>query len=54
MVRRLLGVAMLLIGVGGMVLAILGGRMGHRLVDSIAANFYQTLGLTSPSLDAIA
>ena len=54
MVQRLLGVVMLLIGVGGIVLAILGARMGHRLVDSIAANFDQTLELTSQSLDTVA
>lgn len=53
MVRRLLGVVMLLIGVGGIVLAFFGARMGHRLVDSIAANFDQTLELTSQSLDTV-
>lgn len=53
MVRRLLGVVMLLIGLGGIVLAILGARMGHRLVDRIATNFDETLQLTSQSLDTV-
>ncbi|MCB8981135.1 MAG: hypothetical protein H6657_27335 [Ardenticatenaceae bacterium] len=53
MVRRLLGVVMLVIGVGGIVLAILGARLGHSLVDRIATNFDQTLQLTSQSLDTV-
>lgn len=53
MVRRLLGVVMLLIGLGGIVLAIFGARMGYRLVDRIATNFDETLQLTSQSLDTV-
>ena len=53
MVRRLLGVVMLVIGVGGIVLAIIGARLGHSLVDRIATNFDQTLQLTSQSLDTV-
>lgn len=53
MVRRFLGIVMLLIGVGGIVLAIWGARLGHRLVDRIAANFDQTLELTSQSLETV-
>ena len=53
MFRRFLGVLMLLIALGGVALAIFGIRLGHRLVDNVAANFDQTLQLTSQSLDTV-
>ncbi len=53
MFRRFLGVLMLLIAIGGVGLAFFGVRFGHRLVDNVAANFDQTLQLTSQSLDAV-
>ncbi len=54
MFKRVLGLLMLLIAVGGIVLAVAGARLGHRLVDRVAANFDQTLQLTSQSLDTVA
>lgn len=53
MFKRFLGLLMLLIAVGGIVLAFFGARLGHRLVDRVAANFDQTLQLTSQSLDTV-
>ena len=53
MVRRFLGLLMLLIAIGGIILAVFGARLGHRLVDRVAANFDQTLQLTSQSLDTV-
>jgi uncharacterized protein YoxC len=53
MFRRFLGVVMLLIAVGGVGLAFIGVRVGHRLVDNVATNFDQTLQRTSQSLDTV-
>ena len=53
MFRRFLGLLMLLIAVGGIFLAVFGARLGYGLVDRIAANFDQTLQLTSQSLDTV-
>ncbi len=53
MFRRFLGMLMLLIAVGGIGLSLFGIRLGHGLIDSIAANFDQTLQLTSQSLDTV-
>ncbi len=53
MFKRFLGLLMLLIAVGGIALAFFGARLGHRLVDRVAANFDQTLLLTSQSLDTV-
>lgn len=53
MFRRFLGVLMLVIAFGGVVLAVFGVRVGHRLVDNVATNFDQTLQLTSQSLDTV-
>ncbi len=51
MFRRFLGLLMLVIGLGGIVIAVLGVRLGHQTVDSVAASLDQTLLLTSQSLD---
>ncbi|MEZ4593528.1 MAG: hypothetical protein R3D55_20655 [Chloroflexota bacterium] len=53
MFRRFLGLLVLLIGVGGIVIALFGARLGHQLVDRIAANFEATLQRTSDSLDLV-
>ena len=53
MFRRFLGMLMLLIAIGGIGLALFGIRLGHGLIDSVAANFDQTLQLTSQSLDTV-
>jgi methyl-accepting chemotaxis protein len=53
MFKKILGLLMLLIAVGGVGLAVFGARFGHRLVDQVAANFDQTLQLTSQSLDTV-
>lgn len=53
MVRRFIGLLMLLIAFGGIVLAVFGARLGYRLVDRVATNFDQTLQLTSQSLDTV-
>ena len=53
MFRRILGLLMLLIGIGGIGIAILGAQTGHQLVDRVGTNFEQTLTLTSDSLDTV-
>ena len=53
MFRRILGLLMLLIGIGGIGIAIVGAQMGHQLVDRVGTNFEQTLTLTSDSLDTV-
>ena len=53
MFRRILGLLMLLIGIGGVGIAIFGAQMGHQLVDRVGTNFEQTLTLTSDSLDTV-
>lgn len=53
MFRRFLGLLMLIIAFGGIALAVFGARLGHALVDRVAANFEQTLLLTSQSLDTV-
>jgi len=53
MFKRFLGLLMLVIAIGGIVLAAFGARLGHQLVDRVAANFDQTLQLTSQSLDTV-
>ena len=53
MFRRILGLLMLLIGIGGIGIAIFGAQMGHQLVDRVGTNFEQTLTLTSDSLDTV-
>lgn len=44
---------MLLIGLGGIGIAVMGARLGHQLVDRVAANFEETLKQTSDSLDLV-
>lgn len=51
MFRRFLGLLMLLIAVGGIILALIGIRFGHQLVDNTAAKLDQTLLQTSQSLE---
>jgi uncharacterized protein YoxC len=53
MFRRFVGLLMLIIAIGGIGLAIFGARWGHQVVDRVAANFEQTLTLTSESLDTV-
>ena len=53
MFRRILGLLMLLIGIGGIGIAILGAQTGHQLVDRVGTNFEQTLTLTCDSLDTV-
>ena len=53
MFRRILGLLMLLIGIGGIGIASFGAQMGHQLVDRVGTNFEQTLTLTSDSLDTV-
>lgn len=53
MFRRFLGLLMLLIGIGGIGIAVIGARLGHQLVDRVASNFEATLQRTSGSLDLV-
>lgn len=53
MFRRFLGVLMLMIGIGGIGIAVFGARLGHQFVEQVAANFEQTLKLTSDGLDTV-
>lgn len=53
MFRRFLGLLMLLIGLGGIGIAVVGARLGHQLVDRVAINFEETLQRTSDSLDLV-
>ncbi len=53
MFRRLLGVLILIITLGGIGLAILGARAGHQLVENMATNLNETLRLTSQNLDIV-
>ena len=53
MFRRFLGLLMLLIGLGGIGMAVVGARLGHQLVDRVAMNFEETLQRTSDSLDLV-
>lgn len=53
MFKRFLGLLMLVVGIGGIVLAVFGARLGRNLVDRVAANFDQTLQLTSQSLETV-
>ena len=53
MFRRFLGLLMLLIGLGGIGIAVVGARLGHQLVDRVAMNFEETLQRTSDSLDMV-
>lgn len=53
MFRRFLGLLMLLIGVGGIGIAVFGARLGHQLVDRVGSNFERTLKLTSDSLETV-
>ena len=53
MFRRFLGLLMLLIGLGGIGMAVVGARLGHQLVDRVAVNFEETLQRTSDSLDLV-
>ncbi|MCP4417620.1 MAG: hypothetical protein GY805_13430 [Chloroflexi bacterium] len=53
MFRRLLGVLILIIALGGIGLAVLGARVGHQLVENVATNLNETLRLTSQNLDIV-
>jgi methyl-accepting chemotaxis protein len=53
MVRRILGLFILLIGVAGVAIAIVGLRMTHQLLDSVGTQVDSGLQLTSESLDNV-
>ena len=53
MLRRLLGVVLLLMGIGGIVLAVAARSMTHQLLDSITVEVDSGLQLTSESLDNV-
>ncbi|GJM42485.1 MAG: hypothetical protein DHS20C20_27670 [Ardenticatenaceae bacterium] len=53
MFRRIIGILLLIIGLGGIAFSAIGARLGHQLVDRIAANFTQTLLQTSDSLEIV-
>jgi ABC-type transporter Mla subunit MlaD len=53
MVRRILGLVMLMIGISGVGLSIPGTIHGHRLVDNMANGLDRSLDLTSQSLDMV-
>ena len=53
MLRRLLGVVLLLMGIGGIVLAVGARSMTHQLLDSVSVEVDNGLRLTSESLDNV-
>ncbi|WP_420642858.1 hypothetical protein [Candidatus Leptofilum sp.] len=53
MFRRFMGILLLIIALGGIVFSFIGARLGHQLVDRVAASFTQTLAQTSDSLDIV-
>lgn len=53
MFRRFLGLFMLLIGLGGIGIAVFAAQVGHQLVDRVATNIEDLLTQTSESLDLV-
>ncbi|WP_420631832.1 hypothetical protein [Candidatus Leptofilum sp.] len=53
MFQRFIGILLLIIALGGIAFSIIGARMGHQLVDRVAASFAQTLAQTSDSLEIV-
>mgnify|MGYP001076458827 CR=1 FL=1 len=53
MIRRIIGILLLIIALGGIGISIMGARLGHQLVDRVVTNFNQTLRQTSDSLDLL-
>lgn len=53
MVRRLIGILMLLIGLLGVALSVAGVVVGRQIVDDVGANLESNLLLTSQSLDTM-
>jgi uncharacterized phage infection (PIP) family protein YhgE len=51
--RRIIGLVLVLIGVGGMGLSIAGVIVGHQIVDEIGGNVLGNLELTSEGLTAV-
>ena len=53
MLRRILGLLILLIGISGVVIAVVGLNMSHQLLDSIGLQVNSGLQLTSEGLDNV-
>jgi methyl-accepting chemotaxis protein len=53
MIRRMLGIAMLLVGVSGIGASVVGLRLGHAAVEAIGADLESSLLLLSESLDTV-
>lgn len=53
MFRRLIGILLLIIALGGVAFSVVGARLGHQLVDRVTANFTQTLLQTTESLEIV-
>lgn len=53
MIRRILGFIILLIGLAGIVLGLLGNRLGRQVIDEMATAVSDVLLLTSQSLDTV-
>jgi hypothetical protein len=53
MLRRILGVVMLLIGVSGVILSVVGVIIGRRIIDTVGGGLDDTLQLTTQSLDTV-
>ncbi len=53
MIRRILGFIILLIGLAGIVLGLLGNRVGHQVIDAVTTAVSDVLLLTSDSLDTV-
>ena len=51
MIRRIIGILLLIIALGGIAFSVIGARLGHQLVDRVATSFNQTLTQTSDSLE---
>lgn len=53
MTRRIIGVFMLLVGIGGIGAGYMGAKIGHMAVDAIAADLVDSLVLLSDSLETV-
>ncbi|MCP5094770.1 MAG: hypothetical protein GY943_04380 [Chloroflexi bacterium] len=53
MIKRILGLIMILVGLSGVAIAVMGARTLPGLIDRVGASLVETLQLTSQSLDTV-
>jgi methyl-accepting chemotaxis protein len=53
MIRRILGLILLLVGLSGLVLSVAGAIVGRRLVDDVVGGIDENLAITAQTLDTV-